>query len=87
MPGRRRNTGGAGLRGGGSDDSTTTTIDSVLDVFRSPQAALPLQRADVGALVQSLADDMAELGQRVSAECVPAVAAVDAAALRRVLGT
>jgi signal transduction histidine kinase len=61
-------------------------IDSVLDVFRAPQARALLQRTDVGALVQSLVDDMAELGQRVSAECVPAVAAVDAAALRRVLG-
>jgi signal transduction histidine kinase len=61
-------------------------IDSVLDVFRSPLGSLPLQRTDVGALVQSLVDDMAELGQRVSAECVPAIAAVDAAALRRVLG-
>ena len=62
-------------------------IDSVLDVFRGPSAGVPmLQRTDVGALVQALIDDMAELGQRVSADCVPAVAAVDAAALRRVLG-
>ncbi len=61
-------------------------IDSVLDVFRGSNAGVPLQRTDVGALVQSLVDDMAELGQRVSAKCVPAVAAVDAVALRRVLG-
>jgi signal transduction histidine kinase len=61
-------------------------IDSVLDVFRGQHAGVPLQRTDVGALVQSLVDDMAELGQRVSAEGVPAVASVDAVALRRVLG-
>lgn len=57
-------------------------IDSVLDVLRSPHAGVPLQRIDVGALV----DDIAELGQRFSGECLQAVAAVDAAALRRVIG-
>ncbi|MGJ7609679.1 MULTISPECIES: sensor histidine kinase [unclassified Variovorax] len=68
-------------------------IDTVLGVFRGDVLGTPeaLQDTDVAALVQSLADDMAEQGQavRVAGESHGGTAEVvraEPAALRRVIG-
>ncbi|MDN3919055.1 ATP-binding protein [Roseateles violae] len=63
-------------------------IDNVLEVFRGDAHAEPAQKTDIGALLQSLADDLVEQGQPVVFEA-PGAAAVTLArpdALRRVLG-
>lgn len=61
-------------------------IDTVLQVFRDAGAAEPAQPTDVQALVQAMADDLAEQGQPVTVETeLPAVAQARPAALRRVL--
>jgi signal transduction histidine kinase len=58
-------------------------IESALEIFRGPlQAEAPVM-TDVRALVQSLADDLAELGQPVEMQGSPALARVHPAALRR----
>jgi protein-histidine pros-kinase len=65
-------------------------IDDALAVFRGDEASEPPQPTDVQALVQSLVDDLAELGQAV--ELVgpprhePVVAEVRPVAVRRVVG-
>ena len=61
-------------------------IESALEVFRgaSPHVE-PAQTTDVYALVQSLVDDLADLGQPVSVRGSPAPARVQAAGLRRVV--
>ncbi len=63
-------------------------IDSVLEVFRGdhPDGAQRLRPTDVGALVQSLVDDLQELGGAVSFAGDSAVALADPAALKRVVG-
>jgi signal transduction histidine kinase len=61
-------------------------IESALEVFRGPGHEDPAQVTDVLALVQSLADDLADLGQPVSVAGAPALARVNPAALRRVVG-
>ena len=61
-------------------------IDTVLQVFRDAGAAEAAQPIDVQALVQAMADDLAEQGQPVTVETdTPAVAQAQPAALRRVL--
>jgi signal transduction histidine kinase len=61
-------------------------IDSVLQLFRGQHAQPALQRTDVAALVQSMADDLAETGADVRADApAPAVVAADPPSLRRVL--
>ncbi len=61
-------------------------IDSVLQLFRQQHAQPALQRTDVAALVQSLADDLAETGADVQAHAPqPAVVPADPQGLRRVL--
>lgn len=60
-------------------------IDSVLELFRGRQGGAPLQRVDVGALAQSLVDDLVEQGARVDGRCPSAVVRADALAVRRVL--
>jgi signal transduction histidine kinase len=64
-------------------------IDSVLELFRGQHAGAPLQRTDLGALVQSVVDDLVEQGAAVAADLAPsgdAVVPADPLALRRVLG-
>jgi protein-histidine pros-kinase len=61
-------------------------IESALEVFRGPGHEEAAQVTDVLALVQSLVDDLADLGQPVSVLGVPALARVHPAALRRVVG-
>lgn len=65
-------------------------IDTVLELFRGQHgAAAALQRTDVGALVQSMVDDLVEQGAAVSADTASAgdaVAPADPLALKRVLG-
>ena len=61
-------------------------IDSVLQLFRGQHAQPTLQRTDVAALVQSMADDLAETGADVRADAPsPAVVPADPPSLRRVL--
>ncbi len=62
-------------------------IDNALEVFRleGPGYREPSQRADVGALVQALADDLAEQGQTVTFTGHPVVADIQPGALRRVV--
>jgi signal transduction histidine kinase len=63
-------------------------IDSVLELFRGQHANAPLQRTDVGALAQSLVDDLVEQGALVGvdgASAADAIAPADPLALRRVL--
>ena len=61
-------------------------IDGVLDALRNERAAEPLQALDAGALVQALADDLAEQGHAVRVNAPPAVVQAQPSALRRVLG-
>jgi signal transduction histidine kinase len=61
-------------------------IDGVLDALRNERTAEPLQALDAGALVQALADDLAEQGHVVQVNAPPAVVQAQPAALRRVLG-
>ena len=63
-------------------------IGSVLDLVRDQHSPAALQRVDVLALVQALADDLGEQGLRVSVanpQGVPALALALPAALNRVL--
>jgi signal transduction histidine kinase len=62
-------------------------IDNVLEVFRleGPGYREPPQNADVNALVQSLADDLAEQGQPVAFTGHAVVADIQPGALRRVV--
>lgn len=62
-------------------------IDNALEVFRleGPGYREPSQRADVSALVQALADDLAEQGQPVTFNGHPVVADIQPGALRRVV--
>lgn len=62
-------------------------IDNALEVFRleGPGYREPSQRADVSALVQALADDLAEQGQPVTFTGHPVVADIQPGALRRVV--
>jgi signal transduction histidine kinase len=61
-------------------------IESALEVFRGPGHAEEAQVTDMLALVQSLVDDLADLGQPVSVIGLPALARVHPAAIRRVVG-
>ncbi|WP_341679195.1 ATP-binding protein [Niveibacterium sp. SC-1] len=61
-------------------------IDSVLTVFRRAGMAEPPRDTDIAALLQSMVDDLAEQKQAVSFSGTPAVAKVQANALRRVAG-
>jgi signal transduction histidine kinase len=61
-------------------------LKAALEVFRGASAPEPLQSTDVFALVQSLTDDLRELGQPVSLSGEPVVAPVQPAALRRAVG-
>jgi signal transduction histidine kinase len=60
-------------------------IESALEVFRGTGHAEASQVTDVHALVQSLVDDLADLGQPVSVQGEPVPARVQAVALRRVV--
>jgi signal transduction histidine kinase len=60
-------------------------IESALEVFRGPGHQEPPQVTDVLALVQSLTDDLADLGQPVSVTGEPARARIHPIALRRVV--
>ncbi len=60
-------------------------IESALEVFRGPGHEEPAQVTDVLALVQSLVDDLADLGQPVSVRGDSAPAQVRPVALRRVV--
>lgn len=60
-------------------------IDTVLDVFRGRSMEDPARNTDVGALVQSLADDLVEQGLAVSYRGDAARAKAQPAALRRAL--
>ncbi len=60
-------------------------IESALEVFRGAGHEEASQVTDVHALVQSLVDDLADLGQPVSVQGEPAPARVQAVALRRVV--
>jgi len=61
-------------------------IESALEVFRGPGHEQPPQVTDMLALVQSITDDLADLGQPVTVVGLPALARVNPAALRRVVG-
>ncbi|MBB3196642.1 ATP-binding protein [Roseateles terrae] len=64
-------------------------VDAVMELFRGdgPGASEEMRDMDLGALAQSLVDDLAEQGQRVSFEQGdPVVAKGQPMALRRVLG-
>ena len=61
-------------------------IDGVLDALRNERAPQPLQAVDAGALVQALADDLAEQGHVLQVSARPAVVQAQPAALKRVLG-
>ncbi|HEX6703196.1 MAG TPA: ATP-binding protein [Albitalea sp.] len=69
----------------GSVREMNEMIDTVFDVFRGSRFAEPPQVTDVHALVQSLADDLVEQGQRVTLDGEAALAKVEPAALRRVV--
>jgi len=60
-------------------------IESALEVFRGAGRAEPPVVTDVLALVQSLVDDLADLGQPVQVQGEPALARVHPPALRRVV--
>jgi len=60
-------------------------IESALEVFRGPGHEEVAQVTDVLALVQSLTDDLADLGQPVTVLGLPALARVHPVALRRVV--
>ena len=60
-------------------------IGSVLDLVREQHAPAALQRVDVLALVQALADDLGEQGHTVDVQGEPAVVLAQPAALGRVL--
>ena len=60
-------------------------IESALEVFRGPGYEEVAQVTDVLALVQSLTDDLADLGQPVTVLGLPALARVQPVALRRVV--
>jgi protein-histidine pros-kinase len=60
-------------------------IESALEVFRGPGHEEAPQVTDVLALVQSLTDDLADLGQPVTVLGLPALARVRPVALRRVV--
>ncbi len=60
-------------------------IGSVLDLVRDQHSPAALQRVDVLALVQALADDLGEQGLPVSVQGPPALALAQPAALNRVL--
>ncbi len=60
-------------------------IESALEVFRGSGHAEASQVTDVHALVQSLVDDLADIGQAVSVQGEPAPARVQAVGLRRVV--
>jgi signal transduction histidine kinase len=61
-------------------------IESALEVFRGPGHEEAAQVTDVLALVQSLTDDLAGLGQPVTVQGAAALARVHPVALRRVVG-
>jgi len=61
-------------------------IDSVLDVLRDERSPEPAQALDAFALLQSLADDLAEQGHAVEVHGEPGLVHAQAGALRRVLG-
>lgn len=61
-------------------------IESVLQVFRGAHAGEAMVSMDVLALAQSLADDLVEQGHSLTVLGGPALACVQATALRRVLG-
>jgi hypothetical protein len=58
-------------------------IDSALAVFSHQEASEPPRTTDVFSLVQSLTDDLADLGQPVALSGGQAVATVQPIALRR----
>jgi signal transduction histidine kinase len=60
-------------------------IESALEVFRGAGHEEASQVTDVHALVQSLVDDLADLGQPVTVQGAPVPARVQAVALRRVV--
>jgi protein-histidine pros-kinase len=60
-------------------------IESALEIFRGAGRTEPPVVTDVFALVQSLVDDLADLGQPVEARGAPALARVHPPALRRVV--
>jgi len=60
-------------------------IESALEVFRGPDHEEATQVTDVLALVQSLVDDLADLGQPATVTGRPALAAVHPVGLRRVV--
>jgi signal transduction histidine kinase len=79
-----------------TDDTTTqrciadlremdTLIDGLLDALRDERSPEPRQPLDVHALVQALADDLAEQGHLIGVTGEPLVASVAPVALRRVL--
>lgn len=61
-------------------------IDSVLEVFRASHAEQALQPTDVGALVQSVVDDLVEMGADIAFDGVGAIAPAEPTALKRVVG-
>jgi signal transduction histidine kinase len=61
-------------------------IDSTLEMFRGEGYAEAPRSTDVLALVQALADDLAEQGHDVPVDGMPAIATVQPAALRRAVG-
>lgn len=61
-------------------------IDTVLEVFRPVDPTAHLRRIDVAALAQAVVDDRTELGEPVEMSGDSAVALIDPADLRRVLG-
>jgi len=61
-------------------------IDTVLELFRGDSQAEPMQKTDLAALAQSLADDLIEQGQPVSFSGDSALTLAQPAALKRVLG-
>jgi signal transduction histidine kinase len=60
-------------------------IESALEVFRGPGHEEAAQVTDVLALVQSIVDDLADLGQPVTLQGLPALASVHPVGLRRVI--
>jgi signal transduction histidine kinase len=60
-------------------------LESALDVFRAATSPEAPQLTDVHALVQSLTDDLQELGQPVQLQGEPVLARVQPRALRRVV--
>jgi protein-histidine pros-kinase len=60
-------------------------LASTLDVFRAATSPEPAQLTDVHALVQSVVDDLQELGQPVQLQGEPAQVRVPPRALRRVV--